>query len=95
MLKISDKFEESIDFFLQENKDTHSRELQKNNYKYQELRENLHDFIDNLLKDKKNQHELEENFFEYYYQLIYIEGMYLYEQGFKDCYKIIQLLEKE
>lgn len=95
MSKLRNEFEENIDYFLQQSKNQHSKNVQKKDKRYGELLEKLHKFVDDLVKDKKDKFELEDEIFDCYYQLIYIEGMYLYKQGFKDCYKIIQLLRQD
>ena len=46
-------------------------------------------------KSKKKKFKLEDEFSDCFYELMHIESMYLYKQGFKDCYKIIQLLERD
>lgn len=94
MSKISE-LEESVDYFLQESKNDYCLKLEKENYEYLHLQNKIHGFLEKLLKDKENKFELEDMFFEWMYEVMHIEGMYLYKQGFKDCYKIIQLLERD
>ena len=95
MSKIRDEFQENIDYFLQESKNVHSKTIKVEEKQYNDLLEKLHKFVDDLLKDKKDKFELEDRFFDCFYELMHVESMYLYKQGFKDCYKIIQLLEQE
>lgn len=89
--------EESINYFLQENKNEYCVRLKKENYHYRELQKKMDDFLQRLLKgkSKKKKFKLEDEFSNCFYELMHIESMYLYKQGFKDCYKIIQLLERE
>ncbi len=95
MSKIRDEFEEGINYFLQESKNEYCGDLQRNDWQYGNLLRKLHKFLDNLLKDKENKFELEDEFFDCFYELMGIESMFLYKQGYKDCYKIIQLLEQD
>lgn len=95
MSKLGNEFEEDVDYFLQENKNRSCSNLRKNDWNYQNLLKKIHKLLDNLLKDKENKIELEDEFFDCFYELMGIESMFLYKQGYKDCFKIIQLLEQE
>lgn len=95
MSKIRDEFQENIDYFLQESKNVYSKMIKIQEKRYNDLLEKLHKFVEDLLKDKKDKFELEDEFFDCFYELIGIESMFLYKQGYKDCYKIIQLLEQD
>lgn len=95
MSKLRNEFEEDVDYFLQENKSRCCSNLRKNDWNYQNLLKKIHKLLDNLLKDKENKIELEDEFFDCFYELMGIESMFLYKQGYKDCFKIIQLLEQE
>ncbi len=95
MSKLLKEFEEDVDYFVQENKNRYCGNLQKNDWDYQNLLRKIHKFIDKLLENKENKIELEDEFFDCFYELMGIESMFLYKQGYKDCFKIIQLLEQE
>lgn len=94
MSKLSDEFEEGINYFLQENKNEYCTDLQRNDWKYKSLLTKLHKFIEKLIKDKENKFELEDEFFECFYELMYVEGIFLYKQGYKDCFKLWKMLDE-
>lgn len=92
-----EEIEESIEYFLQRNKNEYCVRLRKENCHYTELEQKANYFVQKLLKGKNRNKrlKLEDEFFDCFYELMHIESMYLYKQGFKDCYKIIQLLERD
>ena len=94
MSKLENEFEEDVDYFLQENKNRCCYNLQKNDWNYQNLLRKIHKLLDNLLKDKENKIELEDEFFDCFYELMGIESMFLYKQGYKDCFKLWRLLDE-
>lgn len=94
MSKLSDEFEEDVDYFLQENKNRWCYNLQKNDWNYQNLLRKIHKLLDNLLKNKENKIELEDEFFDCFYELMGIESMFLYKQGYKDCFKLWRMLDE-
>ena len=63
--------------------------------RYNDLLEKLHKFVEDLLKDKKNKFEIEDEFFDCFYELIGIESMFLYKQGYKDCFKLWRMLDSD
>ncbi len=95
MTKLRDEFQENIDYFLQESKNEYSRIVQKKNEKYRDLLEKLHKFLNDLIKDKKDKDKLEDEFFDCFYELMYIESMFLYKQGYKNCFRILRMLDKD
>ena len=94
MSKLENEFEEDVNYFLQENKNRNCCILQKNDWNYQNLLRKIHKLLDNLLKDKENKIELEDEFFDCFYELMGIESMFLYKQGYKDCFKLWRMLDE-
>lgn len=94
MSKLGNEFEEDVDYFLQENKNRCCCTLRKNDWNYQNLLRKIHNLLDNLLKDKENKIELEDEFFDCFYELMGIESMFLYKQGYKDCFKLWRMLDE-
>lgn len=94
MSKLGNEFEEDVDYFLQENKNRCCSVLRKNDWDYQNLLRKIHKLLDNLLKDKENKIELEDEFFDCFYELMGIESMYLYKKGYKDCFKLWRMLDE-
>lgn len=96
MSKLENEFEEDVDYFLKENKNRHCIILQNNNWNYKRLEEKLHEFIDKLLNDKSKDEKfkLEDEFFDCFYELMGIESMFLYKQGYKDCFKLWRMLDE-
>lgn len=93
MSKLRDEFQENIDYFLQESKNVYSKMIKIQEKRYNDLLEKLHKFVEDLLKDKKNKFEIEDEFFDCFYELIGIESMFLYKQGYKDCFKLWRMLD--
>ncbi len=94
MSKLRDEFQENIDYFLQESKNVYSKMIKIQEKRYNDLLEKLHKFVEDLLKDKKNKFEIEDEFFDCFYELIGIESMFLYKQGYKDCFKLWRMLDE-
>ncbi len=94
MSKLRDEFQENIDYFLQENKNVYSKMIKIQEKRYNDLLEKLHKFVEDLLKDKKDKFEIEDEFFDCFYELIGIESMFLYKQGYKDCFKLWRMLDE-
>lgn len=94
MLKLRDEFQENVDYFLQESKNVYSKMIKIQEKRYNDLLEKLHKFVEDLLKDKKDKFELEDEFFDCFYELIGIESMFLYKQGYKDCFKLWRMLDE-
>lgn len=94
MSKLRNEFEEDVDYFLQENKNRCCSDLRKNDWDYQNLLRKIHKLLDNLLKDKENKIQLEDEFFDCFYELMGIESMVLYRQGYKDCFKLWRMLDE-
>jgi len=93
MSKLRDEFQENIDYFLQESKNVYSKMIKIQEKRYNDLLEKLHKFVEDLLKDKKDKFEIEDEFFDCFYELIGIESMFLYKQGYKDCFKLWRMLD--
>lgn len=89
-----EKFNKNVEYFLQTNKNEYSKNLEKSNYRFNQLLKELHIFINKLLENNNEKFTLEDEIFDNFYELIQIESIYMYKKGFKDCYKIIKLLEK-
>ena len=70
MSKLRDEFQENIDYFLQESKNVYSKMIKIQEKRYNDLLEKLHKFVEDLLKDKKNKFEIEDEFFDCFYELI-------------------------
>ncbi len=94
MSKLRDEFQENIDYFLQESKNVYSKMIKIQEKRYNDLLEKLHKFVEDLLKDKKDKFEIEDEFFDCFYELIGIESMFLYKQGYKDCFKLWRMLDE-
>ena len=92
MSKLSKKFNENVEYFLQENKNEYSKLLEKKNTHLRKLLKKTHKFVNELLEEKDDKIKLEDEFFDWFYEILQIESMFLYKQGFKDCYKILRLL---
>lgn len=94
MSKLRDEFQENIDYFLQESKNVYSKMIKIQEKRYNDLLEKLHKFVEDLLKDKKDKFEIEDEFFDCFYELMGIESMFLYKQGYKDCFKLWRMLDE-